>query len=74
MELESVVKAVGQWPVSERLKLLEAVWDGLSTNELQPELSAETKTLLAERVAASDARPEEGMTWDEIVARVKRPK
>lgn len=74
MELNSVVEAIGQWPVSDRLKLLEAVWDGISDADLESELSPETKATLEQRIAAADEHPNDGMSWDEIVAGVRRAK
>jgi putative addiction module component (TIGR02574 family) len=56
---------------SERLELLEALWDSLDPNEaapITPELTAE----LERRSAEAAADPEAGRDWDQIKADLKR--
>ena len=57
--------------VSERILMVEAIWDSIAENDEQVELSAETKQLLDERLEAHKNNPEEGSSWDEVKARIK---
>ncbi|QEH38943.1 Putative addiction module component [Aquisphaera giovannonii] len=74
MDLESVLLEVQSWPPEDRLRLIERVWDGLSDQAEEPELTEELKSLLDRRLAALDSDPENVLTWDDIRAYVRRPR
>ena len=74
MDLKAVLTEVQCWPPEDRLRLIEEVWDGLSEEGYEPELTEELKDLLDRRVAALDADPGNVLTWDEIKAYVRRPR
>ncbi|WP_234995078.1 addiction module protein [Alkalitalea saponilacus] len=57
--------------VSERILMVEAIWDSIAENDEQVELTEETKQLLDERLKAHKNNPEEGSIWDEVKARIK---
>lgn len=72
MDLKAVLTEVQTWPPQERLRLIEEVWDGLSDEGSEFELTEELKDLLDRRLAALDADPSNVLTWDEIKAYVRR--
>ncbi len=74
MDLKTVVAEVGSWPVEHRLQLVEEIWSGLVEQGVEPEISDDLKALLAARLDALDADPDNVVTWDEIVAHVRRPR
>lgn len=74
MDLNTILNEVHRWPVEERLRLIEEVWDGLSDQGQDPELTEDLKALLDRRMAALDADPGDVMTWDQIKSYVKRPR
>ncbi len=74
MDLKTVLTEVQSWPLEDRLRLIEEVWDGLSGEEFEPELTEELKDLLDRRLAALDADPSNVATWEEIKAYVRRPR
>ena len=43
MDYQSVLNEVEAWPISDRLRLVEDVWDRLGDNGNQPELTEELK-------------------------------
>jgi putative addiction module component (TIGR02574 family) len=74
MDLSTVMTAVGSWPVDDRLRLMEEIWDQLADEGYEPELSDELKAKLDRRLAALDANPENVTTWEAITERVRRPR
>ena len=46
MDLRTVLTAVESWPVEDRLRLIEAVWDGLADGDGVPVLTDDLKALL----------------------------
>lgn len=74
MDLKAVLTEVQSWSAEDRLRLIEEVWDGLSDEGYEPELTEELKDLLDHRLAALDANPGDVLTWEEIRAYVRRPR
>ena len=56
---------------SERILMVEAIWDSLSTKDQDFELTDELKQLLDERLEEHEKDPKAGSTWDEVKARIK---
>lgn len=54
--------------VEERLALIGELWDSLDT---EPPLTDAQKADLDQRLAAFQADPKAGSTWDEVKARLK---
>ncbi len=74
MDLSTVMTAVGSWPVNDRLRLMEAIWDQLADEGYEPELSDELQVNLDRRLAALDANPRNVMTREAITERLRRPR
>jgi putative addiction module component (TIGR02574 family) len=74
MDLKSVPAEVQSWSAEDRLRLIEAVWDGLSNEGSEPELTEELKDLLDRRLDAIEANPGNFITWSAIKAYVRRPR
>jgi len=72
MDLKTVVAEVGSWPVEDRLQLVEEIYNGLIDEGAGPEVTDDLKAMLDHRLEALDARPNDVMTWDAIVAHVRR--
>ena len=58
-------------PVPDRLDLVEQIWDSIAENQEQLELSDEHKAELDRRLAAHEADPESGSTWEEVEQRLR---
>jgi putative addiction module component (TIGR02574 family) len=74
MDLTAVLSEIRTWSPEDRLRLIEEVWDGLSDEGHEPELTEDLKNLLDRRISALDANPSDVMTWDEIKEYVRRPR
>jgi putative addiction module component (TIGR02574 family) len=57
-------------PVEDRLELAEALWESVEAADRQPQLPDWQRQILEERVAADDANPEEGSSWEEVKQRI----
>ena len=49
--------------VSERLDLLENIWESLTLEDAIPELTDQQKLEIDSRLAAHDANPSRGSSW-----------
>jgi putative addiction module component (TIGR02574 family) len=72
MNLETVLAEVNRWPVEDRLRLIEEMSQGLANEGHDGALTEDLKSLLDHRLAALDADPKNVVTWDEIMAHVRR--
>jgi putative addiction module component (TIGR02574 family) len=57
-------------PVSERLKLVEAIWDSIADAPEVLELSEAQRLELDRRLAEYERNPSSGSPWSEVKARV----
>lgn len=58
--------------VSERILMVEAIWESIAEDEESLNLTPETKQLLDKRLEAHRKDPVEGSTWEEVKARIKK--
>jgi putative addiction module component (TIGR02574 family) len=70
----TTLQAVQTWPMEERLEFLFRAWDQLVEDGWQPELTDELKAELDRRLAAQAADPTRVLTWEQVVAHVRRPR
>lgn len=74
MDPTATLESVGRWPIADQLELVFNLWDRIVDAGWQPSPSP---TLLAEldrRVAAYADDPNRVLTWDQVVAHVRRPR
>jgi putative addiction module component (TIGR02574 family) len=63
-----------QLPVSERLQLVEDIWDSIAEVPDALELSEDDKRLIDERLEARRLSPGAGSPWAEVYARITTQK
>ncbi len=56
---------------SERILLAEELWDSVAKNQDVLEVTDAQKKVLNERMAAYEASPNEGMSWEEVKNEMK---
>jgi putative addiction module component (TIGR02574 family) len=59
-------------PVSERIRLIEAIWDSISAVPEALPLAQWQKDELDRRLAELDADPDSGASLEEVFARIRR--
>jgi putative addiction module component (TIGR02574 family) len=74
MDPTSTLQAVQTWPVEEQLDFLFRAWDQLLDSGWRPEPTEELRTELERRLAAHQADPTRTLTWEQVVAHVRRPR
>jgi putative addiction module component (TIGR02574 family) len=57
-------------PIEDRLELLDALWDTLSTEDLP--VTPEEKAILDARMADIEANPADQSPWSEVKARLEQ--
>ena len=69
--MTQILKDILNLSVSERIIIVEAIWDSISENEETVALSEETRQLLDDRLIAHQNDPNEGSSWEEVKSRIK---
>jgi putative addiction module component (TIGR02574 family) len=70
MDYQSVLNEVETWPIDDRIRLVQDVWDRLVDQGDEPELTEEMKAELDRRIEELDHNPAAGLPWNEVKARV----
>ena len=63
---------VDRMTVSERLQLLDAIWDSIPDAPEALELPEWQREELTRRLAAADADPSGGVSWEDLKARLEQ--
>jgi putative addiction module component (TIGR02574 family) len=74
MSPSETLQTVQSWPLPEQLDFAFQVWDGIVDAGWQPELTPELKAELDRRIAAHEADPTRVLTWEQVLAHVRRPR
>ena len=72
MELQEVLSAIGNWPIEDRLRLMEEIWDGLIDHGFEPEVTQDLKEKLDRRLDSLDINPDDVTTWEAIKRQVRQ--
>jgi putative addiction module component (TIGR02574 family) len=74
MDPTTALQSVQTWPVEQQLDFLFRAWDQLIDSGWRPELSEQLRAELDRRLAAHQADPAGALTWEQVVAHVRRPR
>jgi putative addiction module component (TIGR02574 family) len=69
MDYRSVLEEVETWPIEDRIRLAQDVWDRLVDQGHEPDLTEEMKAELDRRIDELDSNPDAGIPWEEVKAR-----
>ncbi len=76
MDLTAVLQEVDSWPVDDRIRLVQEVWDRLEDQDSDPELTESQAAEIDRRLAAYAASPGDVVPWEvvkaEALARARR--
>jgi putative addiction module component (TIGR02574 family) len=70
MDYQSVLNEVENWPIDDRIRLVQDVLEHLVDRRDEPELTDEMKAELDRRIDELDRNPEAGIPWEAVKARV----
>lgn len=68
MDLQAVLTEIDSWPIEDRIRLVQEVWDRLAHQAHQPELSDAMKAEIDRRLAAHAANPDAAILWEQVEA------
>jgi len=68
MNFSTTLAGIVSLSIDERLRLAEAIWESISSEPGQPELTEAQQQELERRLAAHTASPEDVAPWEEIKA------
>ncbi len=71
LDMETVLKAVEQWPAAARRELLDRLADGLPDDDDGGPLSDELRAELDRRLALYQDNPTAGEPWEVVYARLR---
>jgi putative addiction module component (TIGR02574 family) len=57
-------------PIADRLELMERIWDSIAEDEQNIQLTDAQKAELDRRLAAHEASPDRGASWEAVKARL----
>jgi putative addiction module component (TIGR02574 family) len=66
MDLTAALSVINALSVDERIRLVEAVWDGIATEQPVPQLTDVKKNELDRRLAGHRAAPDEVIPWETV--------
>ena len=70
MAQSSLPPEIRDLPVSERVALVERIWDSIVEDEGAFQLTDAQKAELDRRLARRDSSPEQGSSWNEVKERL----
>ena len=71
MDVATAIRETSDLPIEDQLDLVEKLWDRIVGAGWQPEVDADLKALLDERIAELDANPNRAVTWNQLVESVR---
>ena len=67
-----IIDEVLKLSVPERILMVEAIWDSIEEKDELLEINEATKNLLDDRLLAHQNNPQEGSSWSDVKARIKK--
>lgn len=71
MDLREVLSAAESLSIDDRIRLVEAVWDGIAAEQSAIELTDAQKGELERRIAAYEASPQNVVPWEQVEAEAR---
>jgi putative addiction module component (TIGR02574 family) len=74
MNLSTTLDDIRRLSVDERIRLAQAIWDTLDEDSVPAELTDGQKEGLSRRMQELDENPSIGLTWEQLMVRVRGDK
>ena len=71
---KSLLAEASKLSISERIELVEAIWDTIGPEANTMPLPESHRAELERRLADLDENPDAGSSWEEVRARLERPR
>lgn len=69
MDLQQTLTALTSLPVSERLRIVESLWNSIESEPVT--VSPEQREEIRRRVEAHETNPDELLTWEEVLDQLR---
>ncbi len=73
MDMATVLREIEEWPVDDRVRLVEAVWNSLVDTDVQPSLTPAQKADLDRRLQALEAAPQDVVSREDVQRNAASP-
>ena len=70
MDIAKTLAELTTLPIHDRLRVVESLWDSIPA-DTPIEVSPEQRSELQRRIAAHERSPEQLLTWDEVLDRLR---
>jgi putative addiction module component (TIGR02574 family) len=67
-----IIEEILKLSVPERILMVEAIWDSIEEKDEMLEINDTTKGILDDRLLAHQKNPQEGSSWEDVKARIKK--
>ncbi len=71
MDFAEALSAINAMNIDDRIRLVDAIWEGIEAEQPVPELTEAQKRELDRRLADAEASPEDEVPWEEVNAEIK---
>ncbi len=72
MDMAEALRTIETWPLEERIKFVESVWDGIAASGCQPAPSDAQKAVLDRRLEDLRQNPDGVVDWESIVQHARK--
>lgn len=72
MTMQQTLTEIKSWPVTERLDLVQAVWDSVAHDAPELVVDDELRAELDRRIAEDDAHTDDVVTWEETLRTLRQ--
>jgi len=71
VDFAEALSAINAMNIDDRIRLVDAIWEGIEAEQPVPELTEAQKRELDRRLADAEASPEDEVPWEEVNAEIK---
>lgn len=72
MDITATLHEISALSIEDRIRLVQAIWDGIAAEQAYPDLTEPQKRELDDRIDDYEMNPDNILTWEEIKASIKR--
>lgn len=72
MDMTATLNEIASLSIEDRLFLVQAIWDSIAAEQAYPELTEAQKRELDARIKDFEMNPDNGLSWEEVKASIKR--
>jgi len=71
VDFAEALSAINGMSINDRIRLVDAIWEGIEAEEPVPELTGAQRQELKRRMAELDASPEIAVPWEQVKAQAE---